>query len=54
MDSRPQAAKPEELARVYREIAERAARLLGDFAKRRPQPGAVGDELGIAAAYMDL
>jgi polyhydroxyalkanoate synthase subunit PhaC len=54
MESRPQSAKPEELAKVYRQVAERAARLLSDFAKSRPQPATVSDELGIAKAYMDL
>ncbi len=54
MESRPQAAKPEDLAKVYREVAERAARLLSDFAQSRPPAGAVSDELGIAKAYMDL
>ena len=54
MDSLPRIAKPQELAKVYHEVAERAARILSDFAKKLPQPGAVGDELGIAKAYMDL
>ena len=54
MDTLPQTARPEELAKVYHEVAGRAARILGDFAKKCPQPGAVSDELGIAKAYMDL
>jgi len=47
-------AQPEQLAKVYHQVAERAARLLGEFAKKHPQAGALGDELGIARAYMDL
>jgi polyhydroxyalkanoate synthase len=54
MKSRPQVVKPNELAKVYHEVAERAASLLSDFTKGRPQPRAVSDELGIAKAYMDL
>jgi hypothetical protein len=33
----------QELAKVYREVAERASRILGDFAKKSPHPGAVND-----------
>ena len=54
MENRPQSAKPEEVAKVYREVAKRAAKVLNDLAKKRPQLGAVSDELGIAKAYMDL
>jgi hypothetical protein len=54
MDNLPQTTKPEELAKVYHEVAERAARIMSDFAKKRPQAAAVGDELGLAKAYMDL
>jgi len=54
MESRPQADKLEELAKVYCEVAKRAAKLLSDFANKRPQSGPVKDELGIAKAYMDL
>ncbi len=54
MESRPQADKLEELAKVYREVAQRAAKVLSDFANQRPQSGPVKDELGIAQAYMDL
>jgi len=54
MESRPQADKPKELTEVYREVAKRAAKVLSDFAKKRPQSGPVKDELGIAKAYMDL
>ena len=34
----------EELAKVYREVAKRAVRVLNDFAKKRPQLGVVSDE----------
>jgi polyhydroxyalkanoate synthase subunit PhaC len=54
MDSLPKIAKSEDLAMVCHQVAERAARILSDFAKRCPQPGAASDELGIAKAYMDL
>ena len=53
MDPRDPAAA-EELAKVYREVAERASRMLGEYAHRNPQLGAAGDELGIGKAYMDL
>jgi hypothetical protein len=46
--------KPEEVAKVYQEVAKRAAKVLNNIAKNRPQLGAVRDELGIAKAYMDL
>jgi polyhydroxyalkanoate synthase len=54
MDRSAQPAKPEELAKVYHDVAERAAKVLGEFARKHPQMGAVSDELGIAKAYMDL
>jgi len=54
METRPQSAKPEEVAKVFQEVARRAAKVLSDIAKKRPQLGAVSDELGIAKAYMDL
>ena len=53
MEDRPQVAKVEDLAKVYHEVAERAARILSDFAKKGPQSAALSDELGIAKAYMD-
>ncbi len=46
-----------ELAKVYREVAERSARILGDFAQRHVSNGVsapMSDELGIAKAFMDL
>jgi len=54
MERSAQPANPEELAKVYREVAERAAKVLGEFARKHPQLGALSDELGIAKAYMDL
>ncbi|MGD0073098.1 MAG: class I poly(R)-hydroxyalkanoic acid synthase [Candidatus Binataceae bacterium] len=54
MEDRPQVAKVEELARVYHEVAERAARILSDFAKKGPQSAALSDEIGLAKAYMEL
>ncbi|MGA7985533.1 MAG: class I poly(R)-hydroxyalkanoic acid synthase [Burkholderiales bacterium] len=47
-------AAPEDLAKVYREVAERAARMLGEYAHRHPSLGGAGDELGIGKAYMEL
>ena len=47
-------AVPEDLAKVYREVAERAARMLGEYAHRHPQLGGTDDELGIGKAYMEL
>jgi len=47
----------EETARVLHEVAERSAKLLGEFAKKdfaSSVASAAGDELGIAKAYMDL
>ena len=44
----------EELAKVYREVAERASRVLGEYAQHHPQLGTAGDELGIGKAYMEL
>jgi len=45
-----------ETARAYAEVAERAGKLLADFAKKHPTDlsGGVADELGIAKAFMDL
>ncbi len=57
MAAKPEAAQPEELARVYHEVAERSARILGEFSQRHVAnsiSAAVSDELGIAKAYMEL
>ena len=45
-----------ERARMFAEVAERAAKLLTDFAQKHPTglPAGVSDELGIAKAFMDL
>ncbi|TAK46091.1 MAG: class I poly(R)-hydroxyalkanoic acid synthase [Betaproteobacteria bacterium] len=50
-------ASPEEMHQVCHEVAERSARILGEFAQRHianSVSAAVSDELGIAKAYMDL
>ena len=57
MDKRMQPANPDEMARVLQEVAERSAKLLGDFAQKdhaSSLSAAAADELGIAKAYMDL
>ena len=45
-----------ERAQLYAQVADRAGKLLADFAKKHPAQlsGAVSDELGIAKAFMDL
>ena len=50
--SRPE----EEIERVYKEVAERSSRILGEFAQKQADSlaAAVRDEMGIAKAYMDL
>jgi polyhydroxyalkanoate synthase len=57
LDKKMQPATPDETARVLHEVAERSAKLLGDFAKQdhaSSLSAAASDELGIAKAYMDL
>ena len=54
MDAKTQNPDPADLARVYQEVARRAAHLLGEFAQKNPQLPAVADELGIGKAFMDL
>ena len=57
METNPQPMNAEETARVLHEVAERSAKLLGDFAQRdhaSSVSAAASDELGIAKAYMDL
>jgi len=47
----------EETAKVLQQVAERSAKIIGDFAARNAASqveSAVADELGIAKAYMDL
>ncbi len=55
MEAKP-TADAAELARLYAGVAERAGKLLADFAGRHPGDVslAVSDELGIAKAFMDL
>jgi polyhydroxyalkanoate synthase len=43
-----------DLARVYAGVAQRASRVLSDYAARHASPDALNDELGIAKAFMDL
>jgi len=48
---------PEETARVLQQVAERSAKILGEYAGRNVASSltaATSDELGIAKAYMDL
>ena len=48
---------PDDMHQVCREVAERSAHILGEFAQRHVTnsvTAAVSDELGIAKAYMDL
>ena len=57
METKMQAPNPEDTARVLHEVAERSAKILGEFAKKdhgASIAAAAGDELGIARAYMDL
>jgi polyhydroxyalkanoate synthase len=57
MDKKTQPMNPDDTARILHEVAERSAKLLGEFAKKDPSSGvlaAAGDELGIAKAYMEL
>ncbi len=57
MDTKMQAPNPEDTARVLHEVAERSAKIFGEFAKKdhgASLAAAAGDELGIAKAYMDL
>ena len=52
-----QPTNPDETMRVLHEVAERSAKLLGEFAKKDHASSftaAASDELGIAKAYMDL
>ena len=57
MEASPLAVNPEDAQKVFREVAERAARIIGEFAQRHVAnsiSAAVTDELGIAKVYMDL
>ena len=57
MDGKRQDLNPDETVRVLHEVAERSAKLLGDFAQKdhtSSLSAAASDELGIAKAYMDL
>jgi len=57
MESKRHDMNPDETVRVLHEVAERSAKLLGDFAQKdhtSSLSAAASDELGIAKAYMDL
>ena len=57
MQASNQGADAEEMGRVLHDVAERSAKILGEFAHKNVASSisaAVGDELGIAKAYMDL
>jgi polyhydroxyalkanoate synthase len=57
MDAAKLGVNPEEVHKVFHEVAERSARILGEFAQKHianSVSAAVSDELGIAKAYMDL
>jgi polyhydroxyalkanoate synthase len=57
MEDKPLPTDPDQTARVLHEVAERSAKLLGEFAKKdhaSSMSAAASDELGIAKAYMDL
>ena len=49
-----QPADPAELARMYADVAQRASRVLGEYAAKHAKADALNDELGIAKAFMDL
>jgi polyhydroxyalkanoate synthase len=48
--------QPDDMAKVVQEVAERASRILGEFAQKQTESlsSVARDELGIAKAYMDL
>jgi len=57
MNKKTQPMNPDQTALVLHEVAERSAKLLGEFAKKdhaSSLSSAASDELGIAKAYMDL
>jgi polyhydroxyalkanoate synthase subunit PhaC len=57
MEISARSPEAEQLAKVCQEVAERSARVLGEFAQKHAAEGlasAVRDELGIAKAFMDL
>ena len=57
MELQARTPDPEETARVLQEVAERSAKILGEYAGKNVASSlsaAASDELGIAKAYMDL
>ncbi|MEW5864697.1 MAG: class I poly(R)-hydroxyalkanoic acid synthase [Pseudomonadota bacterium] len=56
-EAKGEAVNPEEVARILKEVAERASRILAEHAHKgiaSSVESALTDELGIARAYMDL
>jgi polyhydroxyalkanoate synthase subunit PhaC len=57
MENEARIPDPEETARVLQQVAERSAKILGEYAGKNVASSfsaATSDELGIARAYMDL
>jgi polyhydroxyalkanoate synthase len=57
MELEARSPNPEETARVLQQVAERSAKIFGEYAGKNVASSlaaAAGDELGIAKAYMDL
>jgi polyhydroxyalkanoate synthase len=57
MDKTPAPMNAEDTARVLQEVADRTAKLLGEFSRKdlhATMATAASDELGVAKAYMDL
>src|SRR5574337_570416 len=53
---RPEMPEPQEVARTYAEVAQRASKLIGEHIQRQLKKGvsAPADELGVAQAFMDM
>ena len=52
----PEFPNPQEMAKIYAEVAERAARLLGETMRKQLKEGIhpPADEVGIAQTYMEM
>ena len=55
-NEQPQPVDPQEIARTYAEVAQRASTLIGEHIQRQLKKGVTPptDELGIAQAFMDM
>ncbi|THF64038.1 class I poly(R)-hydroxyalkanoic acid synthase [Pseudothauera nasutitermitis] len=55
-EKRPELPDPQELAKTYAEVAQRASHLISEHVQRQLKKGvaAPADELGIAQAFMDM